>query len=335
MHRFLVRARRLPRLPRLPRALAALLALVLTVPLAACGGGAQPPATGANGLTAVKVGVIAIVDVAPIYLGRSKGFFSEQGLDLTLETAQGGAAIVPAVLSGQYQFGFSNTVSLLLAQSQGLPVKVVSAGDSATGDPAKDFGAVMVKADSGIKDAAGLAGKKVAVNTLKNINSTTVNAAVRQAGGDPSTIQFVELPLPDMAAAIAKGDVDAAALVEPFVTIAAGQGDRAVAAQYAGTDPNLVVAMYFSSKQFIAQNPKLVQQFTAAMQKSLAYAQEHPDEARAVVSTYTKIDPAVQAKMTLPKWPSTVDSAAVQKLADLALTDKLLAKPADVKELLP
>lgn len=319
---------------RLFRTLAAALALALTFALAACGGGSSP-ATSADGTTAVKVGVISIIDVAPIYLGVSKGFFKEQGLDVTLEAAQGGAAIVPGVMSGQYQFGFSNTVSLLLAQSQGLPIKVVSAGNSSTGDTSKDFGAVVVPANSPIRTAADLAGKKVAVNTLKNINTTTVNAVVRQAGGDPSNIQYVELPFPDIAAAVAKGDVDAGQLVEPFLTIAAGQGDRQVAANYAGTDPGLAVGLYFSSKQFISQNSKVAQGFTAAMQKSLDYAQAHPDEARAIVSTYTKIDPAVQAKMVLPKWPSTVDSAAVQKLADLALQDKLLPKAADVKDLLP
>src|SRR5262245_49898302 len=88
----------------------------------------------------VTVGVIPIVDVAPIYLGKSKGFFSKRNIDLNLTLAQGGAAIVPAVVSGQYQFGFSNVVSLLLAQSKGLPLKVVASGNTSTGDKNKDFG---------------------------------------------------------------------------------------------------------------------------------------------------------------------------------------------------
>ncbi|MEV5303293.1 ABC transporter substrate-binding protein [Amycolatopsis methanolica] len=184
----------------------------------ACGGGGGSSATNAAGDTAIKVGVISIVDVAPIYLGVSKGFFKEQHLDVSLETAQGGAAIVPGVMSGQFQFGFSNTISLLLAQSQGLPVKVVSSGNASTGELGKDFGAVVVKADSPIRTTADLAGKKVAVNTLKNINTTaTINEVVRQAGGDPSKIQYVELAFPDIAAAVARGDVDAGQVVEPFL----------------------------------------------------------------------------------------------------------------------
>ena len=203
------------------RGLLAAAAVAAAVALVAAGcGGSSGTSPSSGGVTKVSVGVIPIVDVAPIYLGVKKGFFSAQGLDVTLQTAQGGAAIVPAVVSGQYQFGFSNSISLLLANSQGLPLKVVAEGNASTGSEGKDFGAVIVKADSPIKTAKDLAGKRVAVNTLKNINTTTVNNVVRKAGGDPSTISYVELPFPDIAAAVAKGDVDAGQVVEPFLTIA-------------------------------------------------------------------------------------------------------------------
>ncbi|MEV4346814.1 ABC transporter substrate-binding protein [Actinoplanes sp. NPDC049596] len=313
-------------------------ALVLASALfatAACGGDGGDATTSPDGTTALKVGVIPIVDVAPIYLGVKQGFFKSEGLDVTLETAQGGAAIVPGVVSGQFQFGFSNTTSLLLASSQGLPLKVVSAGVASTGETGKDFGAVIVKKDSPIKTAADLAGKRIAVNTLKNINTTTVNKVVRDAGGDPSTIKYVELGFPDIAAAVAKGDVDAGQVVEPFLTIAAGQGDRQVVSNYAGTDPDLMVGLYFTSQQFLSKNPEVAQKFTAAMAKSLEYASSHGDEARAVLNDYTKIDPAVQKSLVLPKWPSTVGQDSVQVLSDLALQDGLITKQPDLGTLLP
>ena len=90
---------------------AATAALVLLT--AGCGGSTAGSTT-PEGKTQVTVGVIPIVDVAPIYLGVEQGFFGDENLEVKLETAQGGAAIVPAVVSGQYQFGFSNTTSLLL-----------------------------------------------------------------------------------------------------------------------------------------------------------------------------------------------------------------------------
>jgi hypothetical protein len=52
-------------------------------------------------------------------------------------------------------------------------------------------------------------------------------------------------------------------------------------------------------KQYTAKNPKAVAGFTAAMKKSLEYASAHPDEARAILATYTKIGPTVQQNLTL------------------------------------
>lgn len=283
----------------------------------------------------VNVGVIAILDVAPIYLGEQKGFFTNRGIDLTLTTAQGGAAIVPAVVSGQYQFGFSNVVSLLLAQSRGLPLKVVSNGNNSTGVDGKDFGSVLVKGDSPIRGAADLPGHSIAVNTLQNIVDTTVRASVRQAGGDPKALRFVELPFPDMPAALQSGKVDAAFMVEPFQSAARAQGARSVASSYVDAAADLTVAVYFTSTQLTGSDPDLVRRFTEAMKESLAYANSHPDEARAVIGTYTKITPEVIAQVTLPTWPADINRQSVQTLADLAVQDGLLAKPADLNALLP
>ncbi|GID93712.1 ABC transporter substrate-binding protein [Amorphoplanes digitatis] len=317
------------------RRIQALALAVTAVLLAGACGTDDNGSTSASGNTKVKIGVIPIVDVAPIYLGLKQGFFTAEGLDVTLETAQGGAAIVPGVVSGQYQFGFSNTTSLLLAESKGLPLKVVSSGVASTGAPGKDFGAVVVKDGSPIKTAADLAGKRVAVNTLKNINTTTINKVVRDAGADPSTIKYVELAFPDIVPAIAKGDVDAGQLVEPFLTIATGQGDRQVVSNYAGTDPDLTVAMYFTSQDYAKKDPEAVAGFTAAMARSMEYATSHPDEARAALNTYTKIDRKVQQELILPRWPAAIDRDSVQLLADLAKQDGLITEQPDLETLLP
>ncbi len=93
--------------------------------------------------------------------------------------------------------------------------------------------------------------------------------------------------------------------------------------------------MYFTSRTYAAQNPKAVASFTAAMNRSMEYATAHPDEARAILPTYTKIDFAVQKDLVLPKWPATIDRGPVQRLADLALRDGLITKQPDLGTLLP
>ena len=313
-------------------------ALATIVGLAGCASPAADTGSSSQSSTSaqkVTVGVIPIVDVAPIYLGKEKGFFSSRGIDLDLVAAQGGAAIVPGVVSGQFQFGFSNITSLMIASSKGLPLKITSAGDSSTGKEGADFGAVVVNADSPIKTAKDLAGKTVSVNTLKNIGDVTVRASVRKAGGDPSKVKFTELAFPDMPAALSTKKVDAAWVVEPFLSAIKAQGGRVVAWNFVDTAPDLPVAAYFTSAKLGTEKPDLVKRFTEAMVESSAYAQAHPDEARAVLPTYTKIT-AEQAKaLTLPQWPDKIDTTALGVLADLAVSDGLLTTKPDLTALLP
>jgi NitT/TauT family transport system substrate-binding protein len=309
----------------------------VTLALAACGGGSDDDAAPDTGGQPDKVnaGVIAIVDVAPIYLGKQKGFFSNRKIDLTLTTAQGGAAILPAVLSGQYQFGFSNTISLLLAKSQNAPVKVVSNGNNSTGVDGEDFAGLFVKADSPIQSPKDLAGKTVAANTLKNIVETSVRASVRKDGGDAAAVKFTELPFPEQVAALQAGRVDAIFVVEPFQQTAVAAKARKIASSYVDAAPNLTVAMYFTSQQLIGSNADLVTRFTEAMKESLAYADAHPEEVRDMLGTYTKIPPEVRDALVLPKWPADVNRQSVETLADLAVTDGLLTQKPDIAALLP
>lgn len=320
---------------------------IAALALAACSSSPEPTQTtstpdatetGTPGLaemTSVTVGVIPIVDVAPIYLGVEKGFFEEVNLDVTLELAQGGAAIVPAVVSGDYQFGFSNLTSLLLATSKDVPLQVVTAGNYTTGDTSSDFGAVVTKDGSGITSAKDLAGKTVAVNTLNNIGDNTIRNAVEKDGGDPSTIKFVEMAFPDMPAAVDGGTVDAAWVVEPFVTISTGGGAKPVFYNFAETDPNLMIAAYFTSDDYAANNPEVVAAFTEAMNKSLDYAQEHPDETRAILLTYTSLTDELKDAIVLPRFSSELTADSFNLLNDLAVKYGTLSAPVDVNKLLP
>lgn len=284
------------------------------------GSGSASAGNGTDG-TRVTVGIIPIVDVAPLYLGEKKGFFSRRGLDLEMVGAQGGAAIVPGVVSGQFQFGFSNTTSLMIAPARGVPVKSVVNGAATNGRIGADVTGVAVRKDSPVKSAKDLAGRTVAVNTLRNIGDTTIRESVRRDGGDPSEVEFVEIPFDQMPAALDDGRVDAAWMGEPAMTIAEAQGARVVASPFVETDPRLTVATYFTATKLVRENPSLVKNFTEAMTESLRYASEHPDEARRILTTYTKISGDVLDDLTLPSWPTRVDMASLEKLASLGEKD--------------
>jgi len=308
---------------------------VLTV-LAACGGSSDTGSTSATGngeLTPVSVGVIPIIDVAPLYLGVQKNFFSKRGLKVTPKPAQGGAAIVPAVLAGEDQFGFSNVVSLLTAREKGVPLLAVTGGASSTGDPQNDVNAVLVGKGSTLKSAKDLAGKKVAINSLNNIGDTTIKTAVEKDGGDPNAVKFVEIPFPDMPAQLASGKVDAVWESEPFRSAILAQGGRILFNNLTETYPKLQIATYFTSEPIKSKNAKLVSDFVAAMNESLQYATAHPDEARAVLSSYTKLTPEVAAKVVLPAWPTALDEQSATAVGAAAKKYGTLKNDPDVKGL--
>lgn len=313
----------------------ALLALTGCTDSGASSGGGTPAGSAAPGdtteLTPVTVGVIPIADTAALWLGEAEGIFEEEGLDLTIETASGGAAIVPAVIAGDYQFGFSNTLSLMVA-AENLPISMVSAAVATTGDTSADMGAVIAKPGSGIAAPADLAGKTVSSNSVGNINDTVVRSVVDEAGADSSTIKFVEVPFPDAIAAVENGQVDAAFVVEPFVTSAKEAGLDVVTYAYADFDPKLDIAAYFAKNDV---DPDLKAKFQAAIKKSLEFAQANPDKVREIIGTYTKTPAEVLAKITLPNFPTEMDKASIEKLAAAAEKYGVLSKTPDFDTLLP
>jgi len=124
-------------------------------------------------------------------------------------------------------------------------------------------------------------------------------------------------------------------VVEPFQQAVLAEGGRKIASSYVDAADNLTVAAYFTSQQLQGENPDLVRRFTAAMQESLSYADSHPDEARQIIGTYTKIAPEVIEKVTLPKWPAEVNRESLETMADLAVEDGLLKEAPDLNALLP
>jgi NitT/TauT family transport system substrate-binding protein len=269
-----------------------LIAMVLAVAALSVVGCGDEEESG--GRAKVTVGLIPIADVAPVYLGIEKGFFEEEGLEVETQVAQGGAEIVPQVLNGDVEIGFSNTPSLLSAAVEGLPIEIVA---PAGGSPPKKEGrgenvegALMVKKDSPIRGYADLAGKTVAVNALGNVIDVTVNAALERHGIDHTTVERVEVPFPDMLAALDAGRVDAAFLATPFKTIAERSGDyRAVGFSIYEARPEMIYIGYFVSRQWAEDNEEVLERFLSALRRSMLYAAGHERETRATIGGYTEL----------------------------------------------
>jgi NitT/TauT family transport system substrate-binding protein len=303
--------------------------------LASCGGGDSGGEKTASGDDKLTVGVIPIVDTAPIWLGKEKGFFKDEGIDLELTKTTGGAAAVPGVVNGEFDFAFGNVMSVMVAQDQGLPLSFVTNGTTTSGEEGKDFSGVVAPKGSDIKSPKDLEGKNVGVNNLKNIGDTTVRYAVEADGGDPSKIKFSEVAFPDAPAALSKGNVDAAWVLEPFLSKAIAEGGTVISWNYVEMSPKLDIAGYFTQDKKIASDADLVKRFQSAMNKSLEYSQEHPDEVRDIVGTYTEMDAKTRADMVLPKFTPEFDRAAAEQLGEAAVKYGTLKKAPDLDKLLP
>jgi NitT/TauT family transport system substrate-binding protein len=288
--------------------------------------------SGDGELTPIKVGILPIADLAPLYHGIEEGYFEEEGLDVTTEIGQGGAALVPAVVSGDYQLAFGNYVSLMLARQNGVDVQIV--GNVVSGAESADRGtnALLVAPDSGIASVDDLAGRTFAVTTINNVAEVNIRTTLREAGVDDADIEFVEMPFPEMNAAVESGEVDVAWQAEPFVTLGESAGLVNIVDPMYGTTPSMPLAGMFASQAWIEDNPDLVEAFDRAMRRSLE-ASDDDEAMRAAIEANTETPPDVIPELALANWQADLDTEKLQLVADLAVDYELLEEAPDLDAL--
>jgi len=288
---------------------------------------------------ALRVSIIPINDVAPLFAAIKEGYFKQQGLEVDTAPTAGGAVGVPGLMAGAYDIVFTNVVSTVQARAQGLPVKIIAPG-SAIGDGSQgDGGAgILVRKGEGIKTGADLVGKSLAVNTQNNIIWLYARAWVQKAGGDPGKVTYREVPFPQMLDALRKKSVDAVFSVDPFTTIAKGDaGLEFLGSPYIAVQPNLSVAQYVATEDFIAKNPETVKRFNAALQMGIGWVNNNL-KARTLtdlLASYTKISPEMLAKMAQPaEAPTKVDVESIRKTVTLMKAHGLMTGDVNADALL-
>jgi NitT/TauT family transport system substrate-binding protein len=271
---------------------------------------------GSGGERAVlTVSDTAGVPSAFLEYGVEQGFFRKRDLDVKVQPSQGGATVVPAVVSGDVDIGGSNLVSVLLAQSKDIPVKIVAPGTFVAGD--KDFSAIVVAENSEIREPKDLEGHTLAVNTLKNVAEVTARAALEKQGVDSSKIELTEVDFPEMTAAVEQGRVDAAFAIEPFVTQATAGGNRIVLRPYVGTKPGLQIGCYFTSDQFLAENEDVVTRFREGVAETAEAIAADPAGFRDFLPEASETPPEAAQKAVLPAWKANSDQASLELTAQL------------------
>ena len=310
-------------------------ALVASAALAAaCGGGSAGSGSSGNGpeKTRLTVAGLAVVDDAPLYIARDKGLFKRQGLDVRVTTLTQSTQAIPGLLRGDIDIDAGgNYVSFLQAKAKGaIDLRILADGFQC----AKDVVPVLVMPGSPVKKPADLAGKKIAVNIANNVQTMLLNAVLRSENVDVSTVKYVQVPFPDMSAALQKGQVDAVSAVEPFATDATTRlKARKVADSCAGPTADFPLSGVFTTDKFVKDNPKAA----AAFQRAYLQAQKMASDRSLVESAlpgYTKIDKKTAGAIAIGTFPTAVDAKTIQRVPDLMKSSGLLPSPLNVGPLL-
>jgi NitT/TauT family transport system substrate-binding protein len=312
----------------------AALAAALAVVVAGCGGDESGGGGGgSSGPVTVTVGTLPIANAAPMYLGMQKGFFKDEGITIKTQVGEGGAALMPALLSGNAQFAFVGVIPAITAVAKKLPIQIVTSSDDAAAVEDKDWQTLVVPKGSPIKGVQDLPGKTIAVNALRGLAEVVISRSLEKQGIDYKKVKLLEVPFPDMPAALDQHRVDAALLTEPFLSAVLAEGGTQIDAPSVETLPSFPNGVYVAASKYIAENGEVVDRFARAMNKSLDYAQSHPDEVRKIIPTFTKTPPEAAAKLRLPAFDSKLDKKGIELEAQLTAKYGIIEAPPTYEDL--
>jgi NitT/TauT family transport system substrate-binding protein len=259
------------------------------------------------------------------------GFFKQAGLDIDVELLGNGASVLAAVVGGTTTFGVSNPVSLAVAHQRGVPL--VAFAPTAYYTRQAPSSLLLVAPHSPIRSGKDLDGKTIAVNGLRNTPQFATEAWIEKTGGDPKTVNFIEMPYAEMAAALNAGRVEAAFCAEPALSQARAT-TRVLADTYAAIAPRFLTGVYITTIAYAKANPDVVERVAEALRKTAAWANAHPNETAEITSEVAKIDLATVRHMVRARYAERLTPEDVQPPIDVAARYGLLTHSFPASELI-
>jgi NitT/TauT family transport system substrate-binding protein len=264
-----------------------LLPLLLATLTTACEEGVTEPEI--INVTLAVAGPTNVV-LLPLSVMQAKGFFAEEGLNVTILATASSADTRTAFISGAADVAMSNYEQLLSTRTSGGTDAVSFVLFGNTPGPAL---AVRFSLAGSIKTAKDLSGRKVGISSPSSPSHNLVRYLLRKEGVAESAVTFVSVGLGEPAeAALESGQIDALSSVDPAITDlqirGTGQvisdtrtlvGTRAV---YGG---DYTGATLYARRTFIEQHPEATQRLTNAAMKALRWmAASTPEQIVAALS---------------------------------------------------
>jgi NitT/TauT family transport system substrate-binding protein len=228
--------------------------------------------TPAAELTKIKVGCIGLTCEAPLYVAIEKGYFKDEGLDVSLIKYSNWSTYKDALGLGGFDITHHLIMMFLKPIEQGMDVKILAGVHR---------GCLRVQASTtgGVQTLEDLRGKRIGVPGMGTPPFIFANRALALKGIDPSKeITWKVFPAGELKLALERGDVDAVADSEPIGTLLLSSGkvkniaDQAVDEPFASEYCCAVVA----NGKFVASNPKAAAAATRAILKAAKWVEANP-----------------------------------------------------------
>lgn len=293
----------------------------------------------------LTIGILPTADAVPFFAAIYKGYFAQQGLNITIKFMAGGAVIAPAVNQGTIQLGEGTPITLAASNEQGFTYRYVTPMSATvyptnsqltTFIPGNSTHILGVLASSNITSFKDLAGKTVAVNTLGTFTQAALIQALKLNGVDPTSVHIVAVPPTSMLAELEQKRIDAADFFEPFATelIGANQTAPTVGAFRIVGDiahiGNVMQAGFFGTQTWINANPNTVKAFVTAYDKGVAAVRGNTTLARQMLHNYLNMNSTLADKVVLFNYPtSPMPYSLIQTELNLGLQTGLLKNQSD------
>src|SRR5215470_2796427 len=211
---------------------------------------------------------------APFFLGKERGYFADEGIDLDIQEGRGSGVTVQAVAAGTATFGYADVPTMIKAASKGAPV--VAVGVALQTSPMS----VMGFADKNIRKPEDIKGKIVAVTPgdsmsqiwplfLKKTNLK--EGDFKQVAGDAQT----------KLNAVINGQADLLLgyVMDQAIKLQDATQKQVYPIRFADYGVNMVSSGIVVQKDFLKSKPDVVKRFLRAATRSLEEAAKNPEAA--------------------------------------------------------
>ena len=243
-------------------------------------------------------------DSVPFLIAREKGYFEEEGVNVTLQSFKSAMDRDSALQSGNLDGAVSDLLAVAFARDGGFEVSVTSFTDGSyclIGGKSEDATTVR-----------GLAGKDVAVSKNTIIEYVT-DQILRKEQMDETSINKVIIPqIPARLEMLQNGKLAAATLPEPMASIAAANGCHYITgSDDLGINPGVILF----TKTALRDNENAIKAVYRAYNRAVRYLNEtDPSEYMDLVLEKGGFPGAAKGAMHLPKY----HEAALPKESDVS-----------------